>query len=215
MLFARFLWPNNFMERAGLKTDAKGSIVSLGVFIIVLFSSFFIIKNIAEAKGISLASYKGFSHLGKGFFHTLGQTLNEEIVLGALLLFGLKRLFKKMSIYLVAFLVALIFAALHYLFYQVVEGGNQGSLTLLALTNLLLIGLIRNIFILAYRNIYFAWAIHLGWNAIMFSSLFNFPANESVRFNFFVGSWQTTVFIAVLGLVLCVIRCKPKSILSP
>jgi membrane protease YdiL (CAAX protease family) len=50
--------------------------------------------------------------------HTFGQTLNEEIVLGWILLSTLQRRLPRLRLPVISLIVALVFSSLHFVFYS-------------------------------------------------------------------------------------------------
>jgi membrane protease YdiL (CAAX protease family) len=92
------------------------------------------------------------------------QTLNEEMVLRALLLTTLTQILKVR--FLLSIAVAGVFTLLHFVLYRF--GPPQTALSVQALTALLLVGFAFNEFFLVTGSIAVPWAIHLGWNLTRF-----------------------------------------------
>ena len=118
------------------------------------------------------------------------QVLNEEIVLGAWLLFSLEaRVRRRVPLALGA---ALVFGLLHFALYFF--GGHQRSLEPTTLLTLVAVGALRNALILGCRHIGHAFAIHCAWNLVMFSGTWVERASgtallEPELFDALLGAW--------------------------
>ena len=136
--------------------------------------------------------------------HTLGQTLNEEMVLGSLLLKYAAGKLPKLPPAAISILVALAFSLLHYAFYSLrpVTMINYGVLSLAALASIFAVGVLRNNCILSTGNIAFAWGIHFGWNLVFMDSQYLHAATqvklpEPAMFNAVFGSPAVLLLITV------------------
>jgi membrane protease YdiL (CAAX protease family) len=141
------------------------------------------------------------------YLHTLGQTLNEEMLFGALILTGLRRTFPRLSPLLTASLVALGFALLHFIFYAwIVFPPNSGILTANALFVLFGIGMLRNTLILRTGHIAYSWCVHLCINLAGLIGLYRFEngveLTEPQIFNFILGS-PVMVLVSLFVLIAC------------
>jgi membrane protease YdiL (CAAX protease family) len=68
-------------------------------------------------------------------------------------------------------LPALIFSLFHLVFYSyIMLPENRGSINLQTLITLFMFGVAANSLFLKFRNIYFPWALHCGWNMHRFGS---------------------------------------------
>ncbi len=203
ILFSYLYCPKTWKANLGLKINFVSFLISVGLLFFTLFSAYFIIKSISNSEGIF---FSGKLNSCFYYMHTMGQTLNEEMILGGLLLLSLKRIFKNKYSLTMAISIALVFAILHLFFYKyIVIGLNRGNLSFLTISNLFLVGLIRNILILYFDHILYAWAIHLGWNTIFFTNLSILKFSEPVLFNTFLGTLHMLFFLITVLLVIVII----------
>jgi len=167
------------------------------------------VKFVASPQNISYQSPIGeHGILSLAYLHTLGQTLNEEMLFGGLILFALRRAFAKASPLVIASLVAVGFSLLHFVFYAwVVFSPNSGFLTASALFVLLAVGMLRNTLILRAGHIAYSWAVHLSINLVGLLGLFKFEngveLSEPQVFNFILGS-RLAVILSFFVLTACV-----------
>lgn len=205
LFFARLIWSEAWYIKIGLRIKSKEIIIATLLFILTATFSYILINHIAIQKNISFKPY--FENLSTSikYLHTLGQTLNEELILGALLLFSLRLLLKKMPIIVLSSVVALLFSIFHILFYSYfISSFNRGVLSVITIFSLLLVGIARNNLILCSNHIGYSWAIHLGWNVVFLGGSYDKGTaqlmNEPELFNIFLGSQLVLVssFIIVL-----------------
>jgi hypothetical protein len=138
--------------------------------------------------------------------HTLGQTLNEEIVLGWILLTSLHRRLPQVSLPALALIVALIFAVLHLIFFAARPSDNHiyGILSAATVFSLFAVGTLRNNLILGMGSITLAWGVHLGWNLIFIGSAYTWEETgsklaEPAIFNVVFG--YTPIILLLTGLM--------------
>ncbi|MBN2531289.1 MAG: hypothetical protein JXB88_00280 [Spirochaetales bacterium] len=195
IVFSWWCWPGNFREYLGIKFDRMTFFIFPALLILVIASSYFIIKSISLSGNIRFVNAIpcGFSLL-----QTIGQTFNEELICGGLLLLSLKRSFHKKYLLIISILIALLFSVLHLLFYQVCAEPNRGILTFLTLCNLFLFRLITNTLIIYTDHIFYAWAIHFGWNIIFLGNFIQANLNEPALFNTFIGTIHLTFYLIIL-----------------
>jgi hypothetical protein len=187
------------LGRGGLETlgvamrgrSAAGSVVLL---VATVALAGWLVAAVADAGGVDYRRDAGLVAVAARLLHAFGQTGNEEIVLGALLLGAISRGFPRMKPLTVSLLVAATFAALHFAFYafRPEDAYNHGYLTPLALVSVLAAGVLRNNLILAHGHIGYAWAVHLGWNLFFMGGSFvtrGEPGrlDEPERFNLVMG----------------------------
>lgn len=201
LFFSYLIWKKDFLKVSGLQINpviAVKSILLAGVIPVVAFL---------------LMSYLGAKHDVKistgnwqNYFHTVFYVLNEEIVVGAILLFVMIRKWKLSPLF-ASVLLAVFFALFHLVFYKWIflDKENLGWMTL---STLFLVGFVRNSLILQTGHIGYSWALHFGWMALMFGSrhldtISDSPLSEHGRFNLYLGSFEM-LFIALLmsGLIL-------------
>lgn len=125
------------------------------------------------------------------------------MLIGALLLMGVERNFKKLNKNYIAIAVTLVFSIMHQGLYKWSPVQSGELLTLTTIGTLFFVGILRNSLILKTRNIALSWAIHLSFNIVFFSGFFihvntnKFP-NEPEVFNIVFGN---PTILAVTGLL--------------
>jgi hypothetical protein len=194
ILSSRVVWSKNGMEVIGLRVPRRQIGISLLLFCMVLFCSFRIVSTIARHEGVILVPVYEKEEWPSLLVHTIGQTLNEEMVLGALFLKAIKDRFRFLRPSVTSTGVALIFSALHYAFYGLrpPQSANYGILSMTTLVSLFAMGVVRNNCILSTGNVGYAWALHLGWNIAFIDGSFYLPAPsirypEPAMFNLILG----------------------------
>jgi hypothetical protein len=206
VFLAFLLWNRQPIKTLGLGFAGNTWFQAILLAISVTFISYVFIQYLADTSGIQIS----YSHW-KNYYHDVFYVLNEEIMLGALVLQLLMRSgLKPMAASLV---LAVGFSIIHFVFYLWIFD-DRGVLTVLTLVNLFLIGFIRNSLILFTGHIAFSWALHFGWIAVMFGSYHAFldgtRVPEPVRFNTYVGSWELfTVGFLLTSISLIYWRKKP------
>ncbi len=197
--YGRWKWQTT--QRFGLPRS-RAALVRTGIAFVLLYALFRVVATawVGPGAGIDLHPW---SLLYTATFAC--QALNEEIVLGALLLFGLERRLPHRV--LLALVVSLIFAGLHYLMYR--PWGLQHALLPTTLTTLFAVGVLRTGSILQARHVGYAWALHAGWNLVMFSgqwreTVSNRTLTEPQVFDALLGSPPLTL-LSVLGASLLLI----------
>jgi membrane protease YdiL (CAAX protease family) len=135
------------------------------------------------------------------------QTLNEEMVLRAMLLTALARIVKARL--LISLSVATLFTVLHFALYRF--GPPHVALSFQALTTLLLVGLAFNELFLATGSIAIPYGIHLGWNLTRFGEDFVEPGGYlgvGQDFNLIEGNSCVVALAAVLALIALAARAR-------
>lgn len=205
VLLARVAWPGNAWRTLGLGIPAKALAAALLLFCAILAGSFWLTGAIASDAGVDYvpvyANARGLTLL----VHTLGQVLNEEIVLGALLLRFLQSRLKAAHPAVLSVAAALAFALLHAAFYGLrpPDSPVYGLLAATTLISLFFAGIARNNFILCTGHIGYALALHAGWNIAFMDGLFFAPGSgaelaEPVMFNLVLGDPRMVAVTAVL-----------------
>lgn len=127
------------------------------------------------------------------------QPLNEEIVLRAILLSGIAKLFKKQTY--IAITAALVFAILHFILYYF--GALNTALNLTSLATLFLFGLAANFLYFKFNHIGYGLVFHITWNWWRFSGVIvkdNISLNEAQGFNVLEGNFSIFIFVAILSI---------------
>ena len=140
------------------------------------------------------------------------QTLNEEMVLRALLLAALAHLVKVRLATSIS--VAALFTILHFVLYRF--GPPHAALSIQSLTTLLLVGLAFNEFFLETGSIAIPYGIHLGWNLTRFGNGWvaqgsPYSLQEGVDFNLIEGNSRVIARAAVLALIGLAARFRPSA----
>ena len=189
-------WPEANLERLGLRIPPRHALAGLVLLPLTTAFAWLIISYATRIQGVILIPLWQKPHPLELIVHTIGQTLNEEMILGALLLTSLVSRFQRAPLLLVSAVVAALFAVLHYIFYAWRPASmiNYGVLSTITLLTIYAVGLLRNNLILAAGNIAFAWAVHLGWNLVFMDSSYVSTAQARLA--------EPAVFNAVLGNVL-------------
>lgn len=198
IILSYFTWKKNFRFWIGLQLKNKEYLISFVLFFVFLSGSFLLIKTISETQNIQLITGNY-----KNLIHSLFYTLNEEIVVGALLLKGIKYYRKKMPEWLISVGTAFLFSGIHFIFFRWIFN-NQGNIGLTALTSLFFTGIIRNNLILKTGHIAYSWALHFGWIYIMLgSSHYNYSSkiflNDFERFDIYLGDYRTLIICLILA----------------
>ena len=198
ILFLSFLiWGNGFLENTGLRFKLQTIFKSIVLFVIIAGCSIVVLKYIGSKNDIRIEYYNW-----RDYYHVLFYVLNEEIVVGAILLFTLVYKWKVRAM-VASILIAAGFALLHYVFYRWVFI-DQGALRISTLITLFLVNYVRNSLILYNGHIGYSWALHFGWIAIMFGSRHTYEStdmyvSELESFNTYLGSTEMLIISIVLA----------------
>lgn len=217
LYITRIIDPNTWKQKLGINFGPndiwKFSIIAF----LLLILSYFVVDYVSMLDGYlfkpKLFYYKTYAGSNYPFHYVLAnyiyyipETFNEEMLIGALLLFGIERKYKKLSKNFIAIFVALIFSLMHQGLYRWSPVQSGELLTLTTITTLFFVGILRNALILKTRNIGFSWAIHLSFNMIFFSGFFinidnhSFPSEPEV-FNIVFGNLTMLTVIGLLALL--------------
>lgn len=193
-------WKKETFFWIGLQLNSKKILFTLLSFVTFLIGSYLVIKFVAQKNGIHV-----FPGNYKNFVHTLFYTLNEEIILGALLLKGIKNTCKKSPDWMISTGVAIIFAFIHYAFFKWIFN-NRGDLNLFTLLSLFAVGVFRNNLILKTGHIGFSWALHFAWIYIMLGSSHlvkakDYYMNDFERFEMYLGDSKILTICLALAIL--------------
>ena len=205
LLISFLIWQKDSFKKVGLKISKKEIPVALLILIIITLGSYWLISTIAAENNVTFVPFFQEKFFYRGVLKTIGQTLNEEIVLGALLLGYIRHVFKKPNPIIISIAVALIFSLFHFLFYyfRISAFADFGVLTFPCLLSLFFAGILRNNCILSTGHIGYAWALHFGWNLAFMDSRFFIgtkAVSEPGLFNLFLGN--TSVIVAIFSVML-------------
>ncbi len=190
------------VSRAGIRFTPTEALIALPLVAALIVGSYFIITASAGAQGVKFTSHLA---LGTGRFYVFSvfQTLNEEIIAGALLLFSLRKKFPRIHPLLVSVLVALVFSAAHFVMYRYVFF-ERSAIGPVALVSLFAVGTVRNNLIFGFGHVLFSWALHLSWNLVFFGGTYTVAASGKVMgqaglFNIVMGDWPFCVGISIVA----------------
>lgn len=196
ILFSYLAWSDKFKQLLGIPVKVKQYFIITCLLALLLTSTNFLIDFIASQNGINITKrfYLGVDHI---FFYTL----NEELILGALLLFSLRNKFKDLNPIYISVLTAAAFSIPHYIMYMWIFEIHE-ALSLLTLVSLFFIGVLRNNLILKTGHIGYSWVLHYSWIKIMlgftyYNSATDHFFSEVDTFNQFIGNGLTFTIVFV------------------
>jgi hypothetical protein len=218
VLLAGLAWPGKGPDAVGLRIPLAQIGISLLVLCIVAVAAGGIIPAIAASERIAFTPVWE-SRKWTAVAHTVGQTLNEEMILGVLLLTSIRKKARSVHPCITSAAVALMFSLVHYLFYRARSPGswNHGTLSAATLVSLFAIGTVRNNCILSTGNVGYAWALHLGWNAVFIDSTYTWPSTntrlaEPAMFNAILGNTAVVaISLALMGLSFRLLKKKTST----
>lgn len=194
----------------GLQASPMQMAAALAVALAVWWAAGIAVGGLSKQAGLILVPFDSTElFFGKPFF----QSLNEEIILRAILLTLLATLWPAtmrasgLRAWLLPGLAALIFAGLHWVYYNLISSIELHFPTLLTL---FFVGFALNGYFLRSGHILFGVAIHAGWNLVRFGGqFFSSDPTTGVReyikyahtFNIFEGSPHLLVASAALALL--------------
>jgi hypothetical protein len=195
------LWQQNFLERVGISflSSKRLLFVTAILLALVALASCYLCLSIAQELQVEI-----FWSSWHSYFHGAFYTLNEEIVLGAILVLTATKIIP-LPLPWISLLLAVIFALIHLAFYQWIFL-DRGTLQISTLITLLMIGFLRNNLIMYCRHIGYVWAIHFGWIAVMLDSVHRYGKtgqhlSELEQFNLYLGSPTMLTISTLLALL--------------
>jgi hypothetical protein len=206
LFFGYLTWGRAFFYVGGLKIPRNRIMRTVLMALAVTGISLGSILLIASANHVVLRAGSFQSYV-----HDVFYILNEEIIIGALMLYFLTSRFRFKPL-AASVGLALFVAVAHFVFYKW-DFRDKGYLDISTLATLFLTAVLKNNLIICYRHIGYAWAIHFGWMVVMFGSEhYRMPGNVRMtdldKFNLYLGS--PAILIASLLLALASIYyCFP------
>jgi hypothetical protein len=144
----------------------RESVLGLGIGAVLIAVAVLTLLSTGSARFIqdvgSISSYLGF--LGWTFLYFAVAATFEEVIFRG---YPFQVLVQWMGPWGATFIASLLFAFLH---------GQNPNVSVLALANIFLAGVLLSIAYLRTRSLWFATGVHLGWNWAM-ASLFDFPVS--------------------------------------
>jgi membrane protease YdiL (CAAX protease family) len=209
VLIARRIWPADWKDWLGLSMRRRDALLAAALAPILMALLYFTVQAIiAEQELTYLSPLAGYGLLSLVYLHTLGQTLNEEMLLGALLLNASRRKFDHARPLWIVATIALLFALLHYIFYRwIVIPEYGGILTASALFVLFALGVLRNTLIVKTGHIAYSWSVHFSLNAVGLIGVYTFANGEELLepqvINLILGS-RAAVVLSVIVFASCI-----------
>jgi hypothetical protein len=205
LIFALTIWGDECLKMTGLSLKWNEVLITVLLTMSLLAGAYFLMTSIAEKCDVAIVLTKW-----KNYYHSFFYTLNEEIILGSILLFSLKKAIGNRPL-LISVGVAVVFSVIHFIFYKWIFL-DRGILSITTLAVLALIGIVRNNLILTYGHLGYAWALHFSWIAVMFGSHHFYTIDsrrltEPERFNMYLGSTSMLLISTILA-ILSVILLK-------
>lgn len=217
LLIFRFRDPTDWKQKLGIdfrRTDWIGFIASTVILIII---SYFLVGYLATENGFTfkpmILYYKEFTSpefpfhpiLGYYFYYVF-ETLNEELIIGAVLLMGLERNFRNLHKNTIAISIALFFSLMHQGMYLWSPVQSGTLLTYQTVLSLFFVGIIRNALILKTRKVAYSWAIHLAVNLVFFPGYYihhttHTMAAEPDKFNLVFGNHTMMILTGIFAVV--------------
>lgn len=191
------IWHREYLKQTGLQLNLPTIIKSIILAVIITIASILIMKYIGTRNNIRI-EYTNW----RDYYHDIFYILNEEIVIGAILLFTMVNKYKIKPL-VASLLLAVFFALIHYIFYRWIFL-DSGIIGLPTLTTLFLVGFTRNSLIIITGHIGYSWALHFGWMAVMFGSMHtditsNLELTEVDRFKLYLGSSEMLIISAIIA----------------
>ncbi|HYX38612.1 MAG TPA: CPBP family glutamic-type intramembrane protease [Oligoflexus sp.] len=205
LYFLRMAWPTDWQKRAGLEFNGKTLLLALAATGVFLGIFRFYYAQVAARSEVTIDLVAILPHVLPGMIFTLVQTCAEEIILGSLLLRFVQDRCLSLSETWATVIVAVVFGLMHVVFYQSGLILPRESLHPMSLVGLILAGILRNLLIVRFGHIAYAWALHFSWNLYMFHSPMlrsGVALGEAAKFNLLFGTWE---FICLAGLAIAAV----------
>lgn len=200
VLISFFIFKSEFLKAAGLKFKLS-AVPGISVFLLfAVFCSLTMIEYISRRNGITILSRADWSYA----YHAVFYTMNEEIILGSIILYILIHRWKIHPLFS-SVLLALCFSVLHFAVYKWIFS-EKGILMPAALVTLFFAGILRNNLIIYAGHIGYSWALHFSWIIIMFGKSLRYSelwgeVSEPERFNIYLGPMEMVLISSVLAVL--------------
>jgi len=198
IIFLSYLiWEKGFLKQIGLQLNLQTIAKSIILAVIITTCALLIMKYIGNKSNIQI-EYPNW----RDYYHDIFYTLNEEIVIGAILLFTLVNKWKIRPV-VASLCLAVFFSLIHYIFYKWIFA-DRGVIGISTLITLFLVGFVRNSLIIQTGHIGYSWALHFGWIVIMFGSSHtdlntNMVITEPETFNLYLGSTEMLIISIIMA----------------
>jgi len=209
ILCAYFIWKKDFLNQIGLNLSINTILKTIVLVITVAVASYFLMVHLAHKYDVVIR----YSHW-HNYYHDIFYILNEEIILGAIILFGLLK--KNIKPIVASISLAIFFSIVHFVFYKWIFD-DKGIISITTLVTLFLVGYVRNYLIITTKHIGYSWALHFGWMVIMFGCNHTqlntiIELSESVRFNMYLGSIEMLFVSIVLAAISTILMLTRKTV---
>lgn len=197
IFFSYLIWNKDFPKQIGLQLDLKIIAKSILLAGIITIGSLLMMEYIAHKHNVQIRFTSW-----RDYYHDIFYILNEEIVIGAILLFALVKK-RKINPIIASVGLAVFFALIHFIFYKWIFN-DRGIIEISTLITLFLVGFVRNSLILQTGHIGYSWALHFGWIVIMLGSIHvdlqtNLRLTEPERFNLYLGSFEMSIISTIMA----------------
>ncbi len=198
IIFLSYLiWGKGFLKQIGLQLNLQIIAKSIILTVIITTCALLIMKYIGNKRNIQIEYYNW-----RDYYHVLFYVLNEEIVIGAILLFALVNKWKIRPV-VASLCLAVFFSLIHYIFYKWIFV-DRAVIGISTLITLFLVGFVRNSLIIQTGHIGYSWALHFGWIAIMFGSSHtslntSMYFTEAEIFNLYLGSTEMLIISIIMA----------------
>ena len=198
IIFLSYLiWEKGFLKQIGLQLNLQLIAKSIILTVIITTCALLIMKYIGNKSNIQIEYYNW-----RDYYHVIFYVLNEEIVIGAILLFALVNKWKIRPV-VASLCLAVFFSLIHFIFYKWIFL-DRDVIGISTLITLFLVGFVRNSLIILTGHIGYSWALHLGWIAIMFGSSHtdvntNMVLTEPESFNLYLGSTEMLIISIIMA----------------
>jgi len=210
IFFSYLIWKKDFLRIVGLDLNLKIILKLLVLTTIIIICSLGIMHYIDSELNISI-QFSGW----KNYYHDIFYILNEEIVLGAIILYSLVNYYKIKAI-VTSVGLALVFSFIHFGFYKWFCF-ERGTLEVTTLLTLFFVGFVRNNLIIQTGHIGYSWALHFGWMVVMLGSKHvhinsNQELAEPEIFNTYLGSWEMVLISGLLAIISLIYWIRNKRV---
>lgn len=197
------IWGKAFLKQIGLQLNIPILAKSLILTVVIASCSLLLMKYIGNRENIRIE----FNNW-RDYYHVCFYVLNEEIVVGAILLFSMLNKWRIRPL-VASLCLAVFFSLVHFIFYKWIFA-DKGVIGISTSLTLFLVGFVRNNLIIQTGHIGYSWALHFGWVAIMFGSSHsylstNMPLAEYESFNLYLGSLEMLIISFILAVVSLII----------
>jgi len=204
--FAYLAWPTAWAARTGVRIDRRVALVVPGLYLATAALGAVLVRCAASADGVAITPVWELDGFWSLVAYSAGQTFTEEIVLGALLLGAVSYRWQGTHRVVISVAVAAVFALFHVAFYgfRPEDMVNQGWLGPMTIVAVFAVGVLRNNLILGSGHVWFAWAVHFGWNTVFIHNAYEAGTrnlNEPEVFNLVLGYGTTAAAILATALM--------------